>query len=340
VTLRRDGTITQANLLAATQLGRERSRLHDVNFARFVAVDEYAGSLDWLNRSFSSDTGETRLVKIERDDQATVIAQLSATVSIDQEECRIAFMNVTEEYELEEERRAAQEQISIDELRKLDLLKDQFIALASHEIRTPLTSILGFSSTMIQRWAEISDEDKEAYVKIINDQAERMGQLIDDVLILSRINSGVLRVQRESVIIADVIDQVVQAFGDDKFEVSCPRALRAFVDPRHLNQAIVNYVSNAFKYGAPPVEIYAAHHGEWIEIQVSDHGPGVNEEFRPHLFEEFSRADGGVASGQPGTGLGLSIVRRLMNAQGAEVAYEPNVPNGARFILRLPTPDG
>jgi len=106
------------------------------------------------------------------------------------------------------------------------------------------------------------------------------------------------------------------------------------VDPRYFTQVVENYISNARKYGAPPIVVSAAASPRWLEIAVSDRGAGVPEEFVIQLFEPFSRA--GDGSGVHGSGLGLSIVRGLVEAQGGDAWYERNRPTGARFRARFP----
>jgi signal transduction histidine kinase len=113
-------------------------------------------------------------------------------------------------------------------------------------------------------------------------------------------------------------------------------------DSDRLCQILVNYVSNALRYGTPPVTVVATVEQGWAQVRVDDAGTGVAEEFVPHLFEKFARSGRAKTRYVDGTGLGLAIVRQLARAQGGDAWYEPNQPNGSRFCLRLPlaqTPD-
>jgi signal transduction histidine kinase len=106
-------------------------------------------------------------------------------------------------------------------------------------------------------------------------------------------------------------------------------------DPAYLDEIVVNLVENADKYGAPPITVSAHQAGDVVELTVSDHGPGVPEDFVPRLFERYTRADD-TPDHPRGSGLGLYLVDKLARACGGSVRYEPNHPHGARFIVTLP----
>lgn len=214
-------------------------------------------------------------------------------------------------------------------------LKSQFLAMASHELRTPLTAIEGFSSTMLHRWPQFDDDEKLHFVEIIDRQSRRLSHLVADLLTLSEVESGKLRLHLEPVDVSIAIKQAVHALGvEQAVRVSTPGNPVVLADEGHLQQLLINFLSNARKYGRPPIEIDASRSDAWLDISVADHGAGVPEEFVPHLFDSFARA--AATQDISGTGLGLTIVRGLVEAQGGSVWYEPNEPEGARFRLRLP----
>jgi signal transduction histidine kinase len=214
-------------------------------------------------------------------------------------------------------------------------VKDRFLATTSHELRTPLTSIAGFATTVTHRWHELDDWEKRRFVEIIENQSARLSDLIDELLTLSALQSGEVRIKREHVRVRDVLDRIVAGLGgDSEITVEAPEDLTACVDARYFSQIVENYISNARKYGAPPVTVTASASPRWFEITVTDGGPGVPDEFVPQLFEPFRRADD--VAGVHGSGLGLSIVRGLVEAQGGDAWYERNRPNGASFKARFP----
>jgi PAS domain S-box-containing protein len=242
--------------------------------------------------------------------------------------------------ELYERRRAEKElELSASELRQAnedlrvaDEMKSHFVAVASHELRTPLTAVLGFATTLLNHWEQIPDEEKRDQIRTIEVQARRLSRLADDLLTMSKIEAGALEVRPETVDVAPAISRATSTFGDREIEVEVQAGLRVRADPDHLEQILMNYVSNAMRYGMPPVRIDARTRDRFVEIVVADSGSGVPQAFVPHLFEEFSQAGGGGT----GTGLGLSIVLGLARAQGGDAWYEPGEP-GARFCVRIPS---
>jgi PAS domain S-box-containing protein len=221
-----------------------------------------------------------------------------------------------------------------EELRAADETKSTFVAVASHELRTPLTSILGFASTLLTHWERIPDEEKRAQVGVIEGQARRLAQMAEELLTMSKLEAGALEVHAQPVPVRDAIEQVLASFTDHAAEIEVGQAdgIKAYADPQHVLHMLTNYVSNALKYGRPPVRIDARERDGWVELTVTDCGPGVPPEFVLRLFEKFAQAQGT----EGGTGLGLSIVRGLARAQGGEAWYEPAEPQGATFGLRLP----
>lgn len=238
-----------------------------------------------------------------------------------------------ERAELLEERQHEQERVH-DELRRADELKNRFLAMASHELRTPLTAIAGFTSTMLNMDDQLTTADRQRFLEIIEQQTRRLDRLVRDLLTLSRIEAGAVDASVEEVDVALELKQAVRDLGAQA-EVSCEHDLRALADSHLLRQILSNYVTNALKYGSPPIRLEARAANGSVEIRVCDHGQGVPEEFVPRLFERFARARR-ADSDVEGTGLGLSIVHGLAQAQHGDVWYEPNEPHGAVFAVRLP----
>ncbi len=227
----------------------------------------------------------------------------------------------------------------VERLRELDRLKNRFVAMASHELRTPLASISGFAATLRTRWDDIDDVDRLAYIRIVDEQAARLTRLVDDLLVLSKIESGSLDANPEPVDLRDAVDSALTEFGEDvAVHVDLPQSVRVVADRDHLEQMLVNYVSNAIKYGDAPITVQSRPHTTaYVDVLVCDAGAGVPDDVAHLLFEEFVRGKGHAAARIPGTGLGLSIVRGLARAQGGDAWHEPNEPTGSVFGLRLPT---
>lgn len=218
-----------------------------------------------------------------------------------------------------------------------NISRDAFAA-AVHELRTPLTSIAGFASTLSCRWDDFPDEQRREFVAIIDEQAQRLTRLVDDLLMQSRIESGQLQPTPEPVRLLSLAEDVARGFRQVDVSVRGDEEARAFVDRGQVEQVLVNLVSNAVKYGSPPVVIEVhcevRDSGEAAMIRVVDAGPGVPREFEPQLFQRYSQADGRRHA--KGSGLGLWIVRELSCANGGDCRYEPNPECGATFVVELP----
>lgn len=212
--------------------------------------------------------------------------------------------------------------------------KDMIISVASHELRTPLTSILGFASTLRERGDVIDRETQRAYLDIVGRQGQRLLHLIDDLLTVGRIEAGQARTQPTDVPVVDAV-RALMVSSDTGIPVSGPTSATARVDPGHLDQIVLNLVTNAQKYGAAPIEVEIARNGDGVEIAVVDAGDGVPESFVPKLFERFSQASSGESRVSRGTGLGLAIVRGLTGANEGHARYE-RTDGRTRFVVALP----
>lgn len=222
-----------------------------------------------------------------------------------------------------------------EQMAQLSKLKDEFVAMASHELRTPLTSIMGFSQTLRDMPERLSETQRLEFMNIIHDQAGRLQKLVEDMLMLSRIESGRLRVEPEAVDIAGAMYKAKMALSSSAAKVDCPEGIMVHADPHHLHQILVNYLTNAERYGGEPYRMCAEVEGDNVRIVVEDCGEGVPAEFESRLFDRFAQA---VYSGQQGTGtgLGLAIVREMARAQRGDAWYEPRPGGGSRFGVTLP----
>ncbi|MCW2961242.1 MAG: sensor signal transduction histidine kinase [Thermoleophilia bacterium] len=224
-------------------------------------------------------------------------------------------------------------------LRLHDEMRTHFLAMASHELRTPLTSISGFASTLVDRWEDLSDDQRRQFVQIIHEQGARLTRLVNDLLALTRLEGGEYPVRVRPIQVRERLEQARKAAGlDEEAEITCEADVMAVADPDALEQILLNFLTNAKRYGAPPIRLDAfARDDGWVEISVYDTGPGVPRPFIPHLFAKFAQGPTGTPD-PTGTGLGLSIVQGLATAQGGDSWYEPVFPHGSRFAIRLETP--
>ena len=238
----------------------------------------------------------------------------------------------------EVQRSADRLRVAIAELRAADEVKDDFLAMTNHELRTPLTTILGYATLLVHRWDELPEERKRESAEWIAHEGKRLLLLVEDLLTLSSAQAGALDVQLRNIEVYPVIADAIAENGEAAVDVGleCEPGLRALADPHRLAQVLTNFISNALKYGQPPVRVTGRAVDDEVEICVSDEGAGVPDDFVPLLFEKFSQASRGPSRTAGGTGLGLAIVHRLVQAQSGRVWYEPGEPKGSRFCLRLP----
>ena len=235
------------------------------------------------------------------------------------------------------ERSAAELAVAVEQLQAATAIKDEFIAVTNHELRTPLTTILGYAQTLQTRWTELEDDQRLEFIGHIRRQGGRLRALVEDLLTLSSAQAGALELELVGVDVRRAVDEAIDQNGLAAAEVSneCAPGTLVLASEDRLVQILTNLISNALKYGAPPIAITTRRTGDAVELRVCDAGPGVPESFVPRLFEKFSQASHGVSRTAEGTGLGLAIVQELAEAQGGTVWYEPNEPSGSRFCVRL-----
>ena len=219
-------------------------------------------------------------------------------------------------------------------------IKNDFVALVSHELRTPLTSIAGFADTLVESWQELPDEEVDEFLSIINRQAIYLGDLVEDVLVIPRLEANRLRLDPELFDLGELIEDVSQMVfptgGRKASLVSLPDGVRVYADRRRVQQVVRNVMENARKYGGDQVLVEGFVLGDQYLTIVSDNGPGVPDEETKKVFEAFEQLSKGDARDSSGMGLGLPIARRLARAMGGDVWYERRFPTGARFCYSLP----
>ena len=223
------------------------------------------------------------------------------------------------------------------QLERANEVKANFIALAAHELRTPMTTIHGFVTTLHHLGDRLDDEQRDNVRLALIQQTERMARLIEQLLDLSRLDADAIDIAPEQVDVRAQVEEIVRATAadPDAVEVAVPEDTQATVDRNVLDRVVGNLITNAFRYGQPPVIVSAERTDNHLRITVEDRGKGVSAEFVPDLFERFSRSEGSRASAV-GTGLGLAIARSYARAHGGDLIYEDAEPGGAKFRLVLP----
>lgn len=225
----------------------------------------------------------------------------------------------------------------ISERRAAEQRLRDFVSIASHELRTPATSIVGFAGTLTEHYDVLTEDERRRSLAVIHRHAKRLVHLATDLLELARLEDEGIQTFPRLVPLRTCVDAAIEVAGVDDVEVVGCDDIDVFVDDEHLVQILVNYLSNAEKYGAPPVRIEARPRDGFVDIVVIDHGEGVPPEFQARLFTRFARASSGVAAKAGGTGLGLALVAALAALNGGEAFYRPNAPTGSQFGVSTPT---
>jgi len=214
----------------------------------------------------------------------------------------------------------------------------RFLADASHELRTPLTSIQGFAE-LFRLGAADNPEDLAIVLRRIEQESARMKTLVDDLLLLARLDQTrpAERVQVDlAVLAADACSDTRAVAPDRAVSLDAPRPVMVLGDPGHLRQAIGNLLANAVRHtpAGTPIQVWARVEGDTAVFTVRDHGPGLDDEAREHVFDRFWQAD--AARVGAGSGLGLSIVESIAREHGGEAGVVNAPGGGAVFSIRLP----
>lgn len=329
----RDGVITSWNPAAAELFGWSAEEMIGGTIERIVP-DSREGEADRLvERTLGGDpVRDFETQRVCRDGR---VVDVSITISpLTNEDGSISELSmIMRDVSARAETLRATEAANAA-LTRTNELKEQFIAVASHELRTPLTSIAGFTTTLLAHWPRLRDEERLHFLRIVDEQTQRLHRLTDDVLLLSRVGVAPPTGERRTFDVANVARRVVDELQlRDEVDVVANGSTVADGFSDDVHRILLNYVTNAKSYGEPPIRI-VVDGAEHVVVRVCDAGPGVDPAFAPHLFESFSRSED--SQDAQGAGLGLAIVQALADRVGGDAWHEPNEPNGACFCLRLP----
>jgi two-component system sensor histidine kinase KdpD len=244
-----------------------------------------------------------------------------------------------------ERARLRKEATDTEVLRRTDELRRALLNAVSHDLRTPLATIMASAGSLRQQDVEWTEEDRQAFLKAIEDEVQHLNRLVGNLLDLSRIEAGTLQPNKSWQDLESLIDDVVARLRHVtrshrlRIEVA-PDLPPVLLDPVEIGEVVYNLVENASKYAPPDTEIalQAKRDGSVLSVSVSDRGPGIPAASVPHLFDPFYR----VIDGRPlpkGLGLGLAIVKGLVEAHGGRVWAENRAGGGARFTFTLPLTD-
>ena len=231
--------------------------------------------------------------------------------------------------------------VSLEAERRLERLQQDFIATISHELCTPLGFIKGYATTLLREDTTWDDETRKEFLSIIDEEADRLRELIDNLLDSSRLQSGTLRMHfqpaRLDSLLRDISVRVHSRNSDLNINLDIRAAgIRCTIDPTRIAQVLDNLLTNASKYApGSPVTILLEENGDQIHIAVQDGGPGISPDHLENIFKRFYRVPE-LSTKARGTGLGLFICREIINAHNGEITVESELNKGTTFHIYLP----
>ncbi len=321
-----DERILHANTAAARLLGFQQGSVHGRSIQEVARIPKLQA---FARKALSSDDPVESEISFESEDKKGKILQLHGTVMVEPDGRRMGALLVLND---------------VSQIKRLERLRRDFVANVSHELKTPITTIKGFVETIVDS-PETNVEKQKHFLGIIEKQANRLDLLIKDILSLSRIEHEnddslvELRMQRLAGVIREAIEICSEkALAKNAVVTSnCDKDIEALINPALLEQALVNLIENAVKFGddGVHVSIKVSRKDNETLVSVNDTGPGIEKRHLDRLFERFYRIDKGRSRKLGGTGLGLSIVKHIATAHKGSVEVDSRPGRGTTFTIRL-----
>ena len=340
-----NGEVSFANAAAHQTLGLDRRELSEQAIFERINVGDRPAFLKALSDARIGSGEGHALIRIaaERAEGRVIrVFEMSARpVADDGEAIIVVLRDVTERHAADQMREAARH-----DAERIANSKSSFIATMSHELRTPLNAIIGFSDLLLQDGLiPAGDARREEYARIINGSGQHLLEIVNAILDMSKIESGMMTVEQERVDVVRVIEtsrQLLSVKAGEKnvqLEVEIAADLPEIIaDRRALKQIVINLISNAVKFtpSEGEVAVTAVRDRDHVEIAVMDTGCGISEDDMKRLGSPFFQARQAYDRQHEGTGLGLSVVRGLVGLMGGTMLLESAVGEGTRVVIRLP----
>ena len=332
LTVDETGVIESANAATTRLFGYDQDELIGANISILMGA-EHARQHDHHMRAYR-ETGRAKIVGGDTDVEA-----------VRKDRSRVPVQMSVSEVALPDRRVFTGILTDLSERKRVDRLKNEFVSTVSHELRTPLTAIRGALGLLSESSDAMLSDPARNMVEIAYNNSNRLVRLINDILDIEKIESGKISFHLEQIELSALLRRCIETNRAlaEQYRVNVQLAepetpLMVEADTDRLIQVVTNFLSNAFKF-APAgsvVEVSVNSEGEDVRVCVRDHGPGIPEEFRPHIFGRFAQADGSDTRTKGGTGLGLSISKSIIEAHGGEVGFHCPDDGGTVFHFDLP----
>jgi len=303
-----------------------------------------AGQMIWLNTSiipFMNEAGTPyQFVEISTD----ITEKKQAETELEQK--NKILKELTEHLEDIVQQRTAELEKANEELVNLNNVKSEFVSVVSHELRTPLTSIKSFAEILHDDIDEMDAESRKRYLTIINDEADRLGRLINDVLDLQKIDSGMMNWNNEESDLKDVVENSFNLFkpafdnkGVELILNSEDVEYDVVIDTDRIKQVLSNILSNALKFtheGQVVIDLSKTKDEKYFQVGITDNGIGIPENEMERVFKRFHQVDSSETRKHGGSGLGLNICKEIIEHYNGKIWVEPGVPKGSCFKFNIP----
>ena len=334
-----DSKIVELNFAGANLLGKTRNELKNTRFSNFVSADSKSVFNQFLRNLFENETKVNCEITLLPDGSTQSYLHLSGVVTEDGELCQVNAVDITllkqTELELIDAKAKAEEN---------NRLKSAFLANMSHEIRTPMNGILGFAELLKEPL--LQPEIQEHYIDIINKSGHHLLTVINNIISISRIESGQVELSVSEFNLNDLIDYVYNFFNPETEK----KGIRLFTknglpdnkalirtDRDKVDSVLINLVKNAIKFTeVGSIEIGYSPKETYLEFFVKDTGPGINQEQKENIFERFIKYSPKFTRNYEGSGLGLSIAKAYVELLGGKIWVESELGNGSIFYFSIP----
>jgi K+-sensing histidine kinase KdpD len=333
----------------ARAIGRGRSSEADSAWGEAAAKEAFASGRNVLHQP-ESKAGQNRLdqrfflgipLLLSGKNIGALVFVRFGGPPFSEDQILLAEFIATHVTQVLEHKRLVERVGSLEAERRLVQLQSDFIATVSHELKTPLGFIKGYSTTLLREDANWDPATQTEFLTIINEETDRLTELVDNLLDSSKLQSGSLEIELKTVDLATLVEENVERLRIryPEMPIQWTPSNRDFIieaDPRRLSQVIDNLIGNAAKYApASPLQVTLLDQEEYVDLIVKDNGPGVSSEDQKHLFKRFFRAADAKEKVR-GSGLGLYICKQIVQAHRGKISIRSAQGRGAEFIVSLP----